>query len=370
MFWLIFSLIVFILAFYGEEKKERDKHVVVFSRISLVFVLAYAVALCGEGQDKDNYLLLYDLKLSNYNFDNLWEWIGLADGSVEIGFIILCRICKLFGLSAMGMLFVVSILTNALVVTAFYRFRFPILVFFLYILSLFYLQQTNLVRQMLAVSICLYSLRYVTEGKLNIFLVGLLCAFLIHKSSFLLLIFIPFCFHDKISIQTTKIVLLVVWGVSVLAALNILPIGSLISLNGLSNTRYSMYLGANIDLGVHDLHFEWLYNLFVLFYLLFGRCDKDKIIYPVFFVLGCVVLNFALSIIIIQRLSFYFTPLYCAFLPTLMVDNNLIKSKKMTEKYLMFAVFVFYHVRSLYSHITEGFEQIGGHFDSLSAIFN
>lgn len=367
MFWLIFSVAVLFLANYGEKRKSNEKYYI-YARCCLVLVLSYAIGICSTSADRPQYIMLYENRLFDFGFGNVGDWLSLASIDVEIGFVLLCKLCKLIGLSAVGMLFVVSLITNSLVVSVFYRFRYPVIVFLLYIISLFFLQQTNLVRQMLAVSIGLYSLKYIEEKNFLSFVILVFVAFLFHKSSIILVLFAPLCLLKKIPPKTLKITLTVLWILSLLIYVGMVALDlSILGIFG--ETRYDTYLtGQNETLGVSKQQFDITYNIFVVFYLLFAKFDEKKAIYAIFFVLGCVVYTISLRIVPFYRMGFFFTPIFCAYLPTLMEENKL-ETSMSQSKQILFAVVILWYGRFLLSRMTEGYEQIGGTVGSIMDIF-
>lgn len=370
MFWLIFTIIVLTLAYYGEERHIKGRNTYIYVRIGLVAVLAFAIAMCGNGADREQYMRLYDSNFIDNRFFSIKEWLSLASSDVELGFIAICKICDILGLSSVGMLLVVSVLTNALVVNTFYRFRNPIMVFFLYILSMYFLQQTNLVRQTLAVSIGLYSLRYIESEKWIKYLIGVFLAFIIHKSSIILILFTPFCFHELINEKILNRVLGVLWGLSILVAFHIIS-GDYLPLEILADTRYEKFTTGYDTLGVHKQVFDITMNASVLFYFAFGKVIKEKQIYAVFFVLSCVITNISVAMLFIQRMTYYFAPIFCAYLPALLYENTLVekgKGGKMDYKILITLTALWFG-RGLLSRLSGDFEQIGGHIESFGSIF-
>ena len=117
MFWIVFTILVLLFAYLGDEKVTKDRKLRGLFRALLVFTLSYTVALCSDSADRQGYLDLYKYDINLYRFTNIGEWLGLESRDTEIGFVILAKLCRSIGLSGDGMLFVVALITNALIVS-------------------------------------------------------------------------------------------------------------------------------------------------------------------------------------------------------------------------------------------------------------
>lgn len=369
MFWLVFTLLVLLFAYYGVEKNCKKWTQSIAARVALVLILSYAVALCGYGNDRDAYLSIYEYSLSSYHFDNIREWVSLSSSDFELGFILLCKLCNFLGLSGVGMLLIMAIITNTLIVDTFYKFKYPLITFFLYILSVYYLQQTNLMRQMLAAAIGIYCLRFVNNKNWIKYLAGVFCAYLIHKTSIILIVFLPICFLKEGKNKVVHITLIVLWGISLLSALGLFRLGLSYFSDLIVMSRYERFYNSDSTLGVSEQHFNWLYNLLVIFYFIHkSNKTSENYIYWVFFVVGAIMSNIALNTIVLQRLTYYFAPIYCVMAPALMIENEFSR-KDLSNKKVLVGFLLLYHGRQLIPRIMSGVEQLGKHISSISEIF-
>ena len=370
MFWFVFTLLVLILAFFGDERVTKDKTMRFFIRVVLVFVLSYAIALCSQGNDRDNYISFFKTFMNEYRIQDIWNWLGFQSDVMEPGFFLLAFICKNLGLSAVGFLLVVSLITNALSVNIFYKFRYPILVFFLYIVSTYYLQQSNLVRQMLAVSIGLYAMQYLAEKKWKQFLFMVFLAFIVHKTSLVLLLSLPFFFVKENNYKVFTIVLFLLWILSLYYIVFPIPLIQQIS-NLIIDTRYENYGNELVTLGLSEVHFSIMVNFFVAYFFMFTDKNKNNT-YAYLLVIDCVFENLAFNALLLMRLALYFMPVFVFYVPSLIMENKIMIKKQTFAVGTLLQFFVFfYYLRILInSRIINSFSQIGGYIGNLSEIFN
>lgn len=368
MFWFFFTIIVLLLAHYGDEKNSKGNNYV-YARVCLTLTLAYAIGICGEGADRMSYANYYNVELDFFDFHDIIGWVAFDSQDMEIGFYLICKACKILGFSAMGMLFVVSILTNTLVVSVFYRFKYPVVIFALYIVSYYYLAQTNLVRQMLAVAIMLYSLKYLETKSIKKFIIGLFIAFLIHKSSLVYLFVLLFYFFAEKRRKTVQFVLMGLWLISLLAAVHMISLNfSMGSL--LEDNRYQYYAENAEKLGHSQTALNWVYNFIVAFCFIYLKDLKEKSIYWAIVVIGAVISNISIETIYLRRVAAYFTPMFCAFAPMLQNKEYFNGNSNVNNwaKYLLYFA-IFYYCRHILTFILRGNEQIGTQIRSILEIF-
>lgn len=367
MYWLFLCLFVLLLAYLGDEKVTKAANTRTLYRSLLVVILAYAV-LCMDGSDRDQYLYLYNTDFRERLTNSFAEMLSFMSRDTEIGFAFLARVCNLLGLSGWGFLFVVAIITNIFAVKAFYRFRFPLMVFFLYIMSLFFNQQSNLVRQMIAVAIGFYSTRFLIEKKWKTYLLFVFIAFTMHRSAIVLLLAAPLMFLKDKHQNYLHYGLGVLWVISLALVFIKIPLLEQFSLL-FGDTRYISYADESVTLGLHEVRFDYLYNMLVVFLLLFAR-KTQHYVYVFFFVMGCVMQNIAFNAILLMRVALFFTPIYSALLPTILADNQFVGKKKSKELgfVLQTVVFLFY-LRILIFVNMSGYNDSSIHLVSLTTLF-
>lgn len=345
---IFFIVFIVILAYCGDEKVTRDKKMRLFVRAFLVIVMSVNVMLM-KSADRSGYLYFYEKEAQFYginSFQDLLNWLSFDSLRImEIGFTYLCRIFKLSGISGNLFLFIIAIVSNVLAINVLYKFKYPAIVFFLFTLSLPYIQEANLIRQMLAVMIGFYATRYIEEKDWKTYLLLILLMFSIHRSSIVLLFLTPLFFVKEEQYKQVNFVLLGLWIVSLAFAFKIIP--SLDLGDYFIDTRYENYMDADVNVGSRQATFNVIFNFMVLFYFVFSRKDKG-IIAPTYLVLGCFLSNFAISAgQTMSRMALYFIPMYSAFVPTLLTDNKQINDKKNQTKTFVLTLLVLYYLKQM-----------------------
>lgn len=319
--WFVVSFLSILFAYLADEYGTpfvSKKNKIIF-RCLLVLVLSYITGLGGSiSTDHLAYIWHYDNEYSGNSLSSLASSFRITIMDDREGFeplfVGLGIVCNHLGLTHVGFFLVVAIITNALLVSVIFRFRFPYLSVILFLVSIDYFQEVNLVRQMLAVSFFIYSLKFVEERKLVLSALFILIATFIHMSAFLLIpiLLIPLL-KDKGS-HYFYVFLFFFWIMSVLVSVNA------ISLNfGALNvfaTHYETILSQKTNIRV-----DYIYNVVVLAFFVMMMMDNKTntkraySIYAVVFLLGCIFRNLSVNMLVFYRFSFYFTFIYCCFLP-------------------------------------------------------
>lgn len=151
---------------------------VLFSLMPLFFISSLRY---GIGTDYHNYVLIFDLYASN----------GIQ-GIIEPFFYAIMRGISLFELDIQW----VFVISSAIFIFCTFNQIFEespnvYMSIFLFFFFTFYLSSFNIVRQCVAISICFYSIRYITNKCLKKFLLLNLIAFGFHYSSIIFLIAYP-----------------------------------------------------------------------------------------------------------------------------------------------------------------------------------
>ena len=131
-------------------------------------------------------------------------------------------------------------------------------------------------------------------------------------------------------------------------------------------TYYETILGQKYSVG-----FDIIYNLVVLLFFIFSSASRSKIsVYAVVFVLGCVFRNMAVSVFVFYRFSFYFTFVYCCFVPEFFSSVPQFRSKKncLTLPVVMIAVYYGYVLLTKFI-LHEPASQLGTEMYSIREIF-
>lgn len=321
MFWLFFSLFSVLFTYLASEDNTliKDKKVQSLSRILLVITLSYPIGFGGENYtDHEGYVAYYNnIQFQLLSFNDIgFSLFSERTIGMEIGYSLLNRICYSLGLDSIGFLFVIALITNSLFVSFILKFKYSVFNILVFITSGIYWQECNLIRQMLAVAIFCYSLKFLTNEKIIKYISLILCASLIHTSALLLLIF---CFFPFINInkhyKKIFVSLLILWFFSILVSFGILSF-NLSSFGFLG--YYNIYLVNTNSVGLNDIRmYSFFYNICLfLFFLLFDKSKFGKYhIYIILFVIGGVLTNFSITIPNFYRFSLYFSITNVIMLP-------------------------------------------------------
>ena len=236
---------------------------------------------------------------------------------------------------------------------AFYSFRkfsvLPSLSLIIY-LSIFYLISCSIVRQAIALSICLYAYKYILTKSFKKYVFSVLIATLFHYSAFIT-IFIYFIYH-KGSIMRTLVILL-----SILFLKNLIIVG-------LSNLGwYTSYLDKLDDIA--SGRFTFLFYVLIFFspfYIIkFKHYTKqEKGLLSI--VLSGLFCQIIFGTGIGERLAYYFLIYLCYAIPLLL------KNKIYFKKYLYICIFSIYFVLTIY--ITSNIKGVSAAYVPYRTIFN
>lgn len=332
MLWFVVSFLSILFAFLGDDygpMAKSPKRKFIF-RVLLVLTLSYITGLGGniaEAPDHDAYLWHFNDYAQNglsSVLDSFRQSIFDVRGEgFEPLFALLNVLGSKIGLSAVGFCLMVAIITNALFVSVIFRFRLPYLSVILFLVSIDYFQEVNIVRQMLAVSICIFSLKYFEEKKWILFGVLVIAASFIHTSASImlfLLIFVPLLSEKRR--DALLLLLFFLWVFSLMVSFGLIPINIGI-LSAFS--YYEQYMNGLREGAVFDI----IYNFVVIAFLFFAFTEKKKndlTIYAILFILGCVLRNFAVQYYWFYRVSFYFSFVYCCFVPDFFLKHGRLNS--------------------------------------------
>ena len=372
-FWFVFPLFVVLFAYFGDEAKTRNKRVSLCSRVLLLLLLSGVLATCGS-VFTDNKLYAdfyyYFSKTKGVESSSIAEFFlekteGI-ESPVENGFALLMWVIGKLHFSHIGFFFIIGAITNYFIIKAFYRFRYPTIIFLTYILSVQFQQEFNLVRQMMAVAILFYSLKLLEEHDWKKYLLTTVIAFTIHQSAIIALLFIPLFFvknYDKVW-KVLRIVFSVLLGFSLLVALKMIPFD--ISSLTLLLDMYEGYLSNDDSIGAGVISINYLYNFVVILTLCLYKANDGKLIYILYMVLGCIINNLSIQTPNLNRLALFFSIAYLALTPMLL-GNRLFEKKIVSNVAL--TMFTAFNIIIIIYFIVSCNNLIGTKIDSIFNFF-
>lgn len=374
LFWFIFPFVVVFFAYFGDERVTRNKVASLWSRVFLLLTLSVVLATCGGVYtDHETYsdFYYYFSKTKGVEFTTFRDFFlikteGLVS-PVENGFAFLLWSIGQLNFSHVGFFFIIGGITNYFIIKAFYRFKYPTIIFLLYIISVQYQQEFNLVRQMMAVSMIFYALRYVEENNWKKYLLYAIVAFTIHQSSIVSILFLPFCFtreRERIW-KVARIILGVVFTFSFLVAIRFIPFN--LTFITVYFDLYAGYVTNEDTIGVGDQSMNLLYNLIVILTIIQYRKGDQKYLYIIFMIIGCIISNIAVQTPNLNRIALYFSIAYLPLVPCLLKDGYLFKKQNLSE--MTYTLFIIYNCAVIAKFILTGNNIIGSKMESIFNFF-
>ena len=275
----------------------------------------------------------YDIGTDTKTYSNMFNWINSGEASyIEGGWRALNLAVGFLGMSYTGVLFVAELLCLMpvcyVIKKSVRNINFGL---FIYYAMYLYLHSFNIIRQCVAMSICLLSYYFFMHKKMWKACLSFLLAFSFHSSA---LVFLAVFAIRFLSISLFRCLLLL----SVSYVLGLLFVDRFIYIVAGS---YAGYLQGT-DFGfreksVSNIILCAVVNLFfVIFVMLKKSCLRKEAYWEKCLLLGLCCMNMTQTLVLGTRLMFYFTQAQCVFYP------NYITSKRYDKKFLLFLLCVYF----------------------------
>lgn len=382
MNWLFFSILLFVFAFLGQRRigRSNNKCFLLF-RFLLIFTLSYMTGMGGSiGTDHINYADAYHTA-SNISWSEIFEpgfpptrssviLTKTPTGGLqqEYGFVLLLKTFSSLGFSEVAFFFTISFLTNTFIVLAIYRYPFVLFQVLLFILSDIYFQQSNLVRSMLAISLFVYSIKYLEQRKYNKFVLIMIIAGTLHASMFFLLAIVfgvcKLC--DKIKYRYLFIFFVVLWVFSLFVGLNLLHLNL-----GLFGDILKIY-EISVDNSDPILGFRLICNIYVLLIIIAynKKLYKDQSFIELCIIIYAILYNLSPQFYIVFRFAYCFNIFLILYLPSILF--KIAKGKIHLPQYyyipilvILYNLFLLIKNRILFDGV-----QLGSEMSDFSELFN
>lgn len=382
MMWLAFGVVCVLLAEMGSPQGplKHNKFARNLSVCLLILVLSYMTGMGGAlSTDHEAYVAMLNhaesTTFSHFieTFDLKHLSFRLKEYNWEFGFIFFCFICKWIGLGTAGLFLLAALITNTFAIKTLYRFKYPVFCILIFITSRAYLQEANIVRQTMAISIFAYALQYLESRNFKKYALFVLLASTIHTSTIMTLFLYLSVYIKKEKQKTICYALVFFWIVSLLLAHS----GGFINLSFLNGTIYYSLLEESEMLAFSEKIIDYRYNLFVglllFFYLYYQRGHKSNLnpiqfdIYLICTVIGVICCNFSVNVFYFYRVSLIFDIIYCFYLGSALQKMR-IGGEKSKYSILFVAVFAF-KVIAYINFCFNNNEFIGSSFYSIQDIF-
>ena len=254
---LTFSIVMLLIA-----EKFKDKKIIKISAYTLSGLSFFVVSA-----------IRYDVG-TDYFYRYAPDYIKMGQAvdinNLEIGYKAIVWICLLITKDYVIIFAVTSAIIVGLTFFIIYKESpYPALSVLIYFCAGFFFHSLNLMRQYLAISILLFTYRYLIEKKYLYFAIGVIIASLFHSISLIFAIAILLCDREVFDLKRTIIIsiLLFIFGKFVWHYIVDLII---------NHTRFAVYIGSKFDkskLRIEDIIFNAI--LYLIIYYLY-RHTKDK----------------------------------------------------------------------------------------------
>lgn len=370
MFWLVFSSLTIIFAYYGQKSTTSNLYLTQISRLCLIITLAIVIAICGSVFiDHNNYKLSYYQinSLKDFLPNSLLDFLFTKTSAGEFGFVVLEKMIWYLGFNHIGLFFIIGLISNFLIVNTYFKFKYPVISIIIYLTSVWYAQQFNLVRQMLAVAILFYSLDYVEKKKWKEYIFLSILAISMHRTAIVCLLFTPFFFksYDSSKIKYIKVVLTFIYLYSLLIALKIVTL-DVSYFHFISAFMYESYMSNDDDIGTGIVSINYLYNLFV--FLCFVLFKWKKSIYMICLIAGCVLNNLSVQMPNLSRMALYFSIVYPCLIPEIISQIDILKLKSYRLPNIPVTILAIYHGAVIIKTIILEHNIIGSKIESFYTI--
>lgn len=300
--WSIFLTFALILTALSLDK-NLSEHSRKFYQLSLILLLIWFSGFRdGLGQDYEGY------------YENLKNGANLSFTTNEPLFSLFANIVYYTSFSSQFFFLVMAIITNTLLINSFYRYNNTFIIIFIFLTCvIFYFNTFNLVRQMCAASIFVYSVRYIENKQIFKYLVLILAAISIHASAIFL---VPVYFIINRNIPKNVILFILILSIYIgqIKQINLLPLLSKYI------PLYSYYLDEGKLITTSSGFLTLFFNLCLILLLfckkIISSDIKNNIAFNLFFI-GVILYNLIPSFFYIFRFAIYFIIFAPIILPSL-----------------------------------------------------
>lgn len=182
-FVLVFSV---LFAFAAQIVKNKITSKIMMLMVVLILSLTAGFRDSTVGIDTEAYIRIIQSTSPFYSGELYYKY-------VDIGFQILVKLLLQLLSDPHYVLFCVSLITNALIISTIWQLKDKIsfsISIFIYI-TFFYFETFNILRQWLAIAIIFFAFRYLIRSKYVFFTTFVLIASTIHLSAIIAMVFIP-----------------------------------------------------------------------------------------------------------------------------------------------------------------------------------
>ena len=336
-----------ILAWVLKNSKLSRIMICILSAIQMIFIIGFRT---NVGTDFDNYVNIFrninGFPANYINTDNL-----------EKGYVLLNRVIGFFiGNKPIIFNFIVAFLTIFFIMKAIYDKSYNcFLSIYLFISFCLFYSGMNQSRQLLAIAIGMYSVKYLEMKKYINFIIYVLIAASIHSSAIILLVLIPLS-----RILITRRVLVKYFIVTIIIIINVNLI-----INLLQYTKYSIYFGSKYDVTQgSSVMINTLFRVVLLIGILLfiKKVNSNKynnILYHM--AILCTILQIlAINTSLFARITTYFFVAYIFLIPEILRS---IKSKEIRILSYIATIILFGIYHFIYFSMTKNSMGVAEYFN-------
>lgn len=314
LYWIIFLTISLILAHFSIHHRYEKKIRLIAKYLLLIVVVYFSGFRDGLGQDYNNY------------YRNLIDGTYLNITYYEPLLGLIANLIYFTNLSPIFFFLFCATITNVCFFKIFYKYENTLIIIFIYLTgTIFYFNTFNLVRQMFAASIFMYSTMYIKERNFFKYLFSILLAASMHISSLFL---IPVYFFGNRNFP--QYLYIIILFLSILFG-QVLIIDLVPILSKLTNL-YEHHLTTNVSASSGML--TLFFNLYLILFIIFKRSilvTRNDIIAFNMFYIGVIFYNLVPSFYYIFRFAVYFI----VFAPVVLVVSSRIINKHLSNLILI-----------------------------------
>lgn len=330
--WIYILLFLFtvMFAYFSHFFFKTQKNTTAFLFLSLAIILPSIIAGCRDlniGTDVYVYLVpAFQEAEASISLDDFLE-----SSRLELFFNILVYVFAHYVGDIHWLLFTIQLIMMVLLAMIAYNYRKNIPIWFIFLFFMFFMYQLsfNMMRQSIALMICLYSFKYVENRKLLKFIVCICIAMGFHVTAFIFSItyffYYLYCFSKETKWIHLFQVVLVVLSLSFILLYNELVIVSIYL--GVLDPKYIQYTSFGdlfeSSFSITDLGLRIVLFLFALYNFkvnLLPRKISSFFLFIAFFELICN--SVSIYSAYASRIALYFFMLYFIFLPKIIFNSK------------------------------------------------
>lgn len=179
-------LVAILIEAWLIKPQKSDKKKFAFLCVAFLELVAFTgLRAYNIGSDTETYLRYID-KYRGVSFREIFDF---SNAEFERGYTVFMRICSYFNFTKTEFLFLISIVTYFPFFVFIYRYSdYPEVSVFVYFATSLFFYSLGIFRQMIAISICLTGVPFITERKPLRFFIVIFIAYLFHKTALIWLL--------------------------------------------------------------------------------------------------------------------------------------------------------------------------------------